>query len=159
MKLNIEKASTPRVSARRLGEVLELMQLLWALDHGLQSTSKRMAVALGVTGPQRLVIRIVGQYPGISAGTLAEILCVHPSTLTGVLRRLESRRTLHRKQDPGDRRRALLTLTDKGRELDALRSGTVEAAVRRGLAKIPRHRLKAAREVLRVLATELKSDT
>jgi DNA-binding MarR family transcriptional regulator len=159
MKLNIEKASTPRVSSRRLGEVLELMQLLWALDHGLQSTSKRMAVTLGITGPQRLVIRIVGQCPGISAGMLADILCVHPSTLTGVLRRLESRKILHRKQDPQDGRRALLSLADKGRALDNLRSGTVEAAVRRGLSKIPPRKIETARDVLRVLATELQSGT
>ncbi len=159
MKLNLKKVSTPRASSRRLGEVLELMQLLWALDHGLQSTSKRMAVTLGITGPQRLVIRIVGQCPGISAGILADILCVHPSTLTGVLRRLELRKILYRKQDPEDGRRALLSLTDKGRTLDILRSGTVEAAVRRGLSKIPPRKIEHARDVLRVLATELQSGT
>ena len=45
--------------ARRLGRVLEFMRVLWAVDHALQSTSKWMEVRLGVTGPQRLVIRIV----------------------------------------------------------------------------------------------------
>ena len=65
------------------------MRLLWAVDHGLQRRSKRMAATLGVTGPQRLVIRIVGRFPGISAGRLASILHLHPSTLTGILRRLE----------------------------------------------------------------------
>lgn len=142
----------------RLGEVLELMRLLWMLDHGLHSTSKRMSRNLGITGPQRLVIRIVGRFPGISAGKLADVLCVHPSTLTGILQRLERRGALHRKQDPHDGRRALLSLTKKGLRFDALRTGTVEAAVRRALTKVAREKIVSAREVLEALRTELSRD-
>src|SRR5437588_8753742 len=93
-----------------LGAVLDFMRLLWAVDHALQSASKRMEVTYGVTGPQRLVVRIVGRFPGIAAGRIAEILHVHPSTLTGILKRLESRSVLHRKADPRDARRALFGL-------------------------------------------------
>ena len=114
------------------------MKLLWAVDHGLQSTSKRMEAKMGVTGPQRLVIRIVGRYPGISAGQLAEIMQLHPSTLTGVLKRLQERGIIERRVDPKDGRRALLGLTARGRELDSLRTGTVEAAVRQALKSVPR---------------------
>src|SRR5258705_7138033 len=83
-----------------LGAVLDFMRLLWAVDHALQSTSKRMESTFGLTGPQRLVVRIVGRFPGIAAGRIAGILHVHPSTLTGVLRRLESRRVLPRRPSP-----------------------------------------------------------
>ena len=34
---------------------------------------------VGLTGPQRLVVRLVGRFPGITAGRLAEILHVHCS--------------------------------------------------------------------------------
>src|SRR5206468_4578402 len=64
-----------------LGAVLDFMRLLWAVDHALQSASKRMEATFGVTGPQRLVVRIVGRFPGIAAGRVAQILHVHPSTL------------------------------------------------------------------------------
>src|SRR5689334_17453862 len=90
-----------------LGEVIEFMRLLWAVDHGLEASSKQMDAQFGVTGPQRLVIRIVGRHPGISAGQIAEILHVHPSTLTGVLGRLVERGIIHRRVDPADARRAL----------------------------------------------------
>ena len=75
----------------KLGKPLEFMRSLWALDHALQSRSKAMAAALGVTGPQRMVVRLVGRFPDIAAGSLAELLMVHPSTLTGIVQRLESR--------------------------------------------------------------------
>jgi len=138
-----------------LGPVLEFMKQLWALDHGLQTVSKRMESRFGITGPQRLVVRIVGRFPGISAGGLAEVLHVHPSTLTGVLRRLEQRGMIVRRSDPKDARRALFGLTPRGRKMDTLRTGTVEQAVRRILARMPEEAAVAER-VLIALAAELQ---
>src|SRR5690242_4101704 len=140
---------------RPLGPVLEFMRALWALDHAFQSASKRMESRLGVTAPQRLVIRIVGRFPGISAGEVAEILHVHPSTLTGVLKRLEGRGVLARRADPSDGRRALLALTQSGRALDRMRDGTVEACVRRVLRTLPPEAAEAARSLAESLAAEL----
>src|SRR5437870_9585463 len=116
----MSEAAKPE-GADQLGPVLEFMKQLWAVDHGLQSVSKRMEASYGITGPQRLVVRIVGRFPGIAAGRVAEILHVHPSTLTGVLRRLEGRGVLQRRTDPRDARRALFMLTARGRKLDMLK--------------------------------------
>ncbi|MFZ5469380.1 MAG: MarR family winged helix-turn-helix transcriptional regulator [Myxococcota bacterium] len=143
--------------AFRLGEVLDFMRLLWAMDHGLHSVSKRMRSALGVTGPQRLAIRIIGRFPGVSAGQIASVLHMHPSTLTGILKRLERGGVVRRRLDPADGRRALFTLTARGKSLDELRAGTVEQAVRRVLQRTPRARLLAAQEVLAAIAQELDS--
>ena len=133
------------------------MRLLWAVTHGLESTSKRMLAELGVTGPQRLVLRIVGQNPQISPGDLAKVLHVHPSSLTGVLQRLVQSKLLLRERDPGDGRRSTLTLRPIGRQINARRAGTVEAAVQRVMASVPADRLRAAEQVLKALATELES--
>ena len=137
-----------------LGAVLDFMRILWALDHALQSASKRMEVSFGLTGPQRLVVRIVGRFPGIAAGRVAGILHVHPSTLTGILTRLEARGMLQRRPDPRDARRALFVLTAKGRKVDTIRTGTVEQAVRRVLAK-DAAKVAAAQEVVAALTEEL----
>jgi DNA-binding MarR family transcriptional regulator len=138
-----------------LPDVLQFMQLLWAVVHGLQRTSKRMTRAVGVTGPQRLVLRVAGLFPGLSAGDLATILHVHPSTLTGVIRRLVARRLLARADDPRDRRRAVLRLTAKGARVNATRRGTVEAAVADALEGVSAERRAAARGVLERLARHL----
>src|ERR1019366_2492668 len=93
-----------------LGPVLDFMRLLWAIEHGLQRMSKRMEGELGITGPQRLVLRVVGQFPGLPAGELAHIVRLHPSTITGILQRLVARGLLERQRDPSDSRRARLRL-------------------------------------------------
>ena len=113
-----------------LDDVLQFMRVLWALVHALQRSSKRMFLAVGVTGPQRLVIRAVGLFPGVSPGELACLLHVHPSTLTGVLRRLVDQRLLERTPHGEDRRAAVLRLTTAGVRVNARRRGTVEQAVR-----------------------------
>jgi DNA-binding MarR family transcriptional regulator len=102
-------AARPR--ARPTGETLQFMQRLWDLVHALAVRSKRMGKTLGVTGPQRLVIRVVGQSPGATASEISDILGLHPSTLTGVLARLEAQRLLQRRTDAADRRRVRFRLT------------------------------------------------
>src|SRR5262245_41388371 len=114
-------------------DVLELMRVIWALDHALHSRSKAMASALGVTGPQRFVLRLVQRTPGISSGALANHIHLHPSTLTGVLQRLERRGLLVRRRDRADARRVLLQLTSKGRRM-LRKKGSVEEVVKRAIA-------------------------
>ena len=139
-------------AATALPDVLRFMQVLWRVVHGLEQASKRMATTHGVTGPQRLVLRLVGLQPGISAGGLAAILHVHPSTLTGVLRRLQAQGMLTRRSDPGDRRRAVIKLTAKGRRVNDVRRGTVEASVDHALRGIPARDRACARRALAAIA-------
>lgn len=139
-------------SVAPLGAALSFMRLLWAVAHGLESTSKRMLAALGVTGPQRLVLRLVGHYGSVSAGELARTLHIHPSSLTGMLRRLEQAGLLRRKRDPADGRRAVLSLTASGKRLNARMEGTVESIVDRALAFVSKGEIRAAERMLQVLA-------
>jgi len=132
------------------------MQLLWAVTHGLESASKRMHAKLGVTGPQRLVLRIVGHHGRISAGTLAEVLHIHPSSLTGLLRRLEQAELVRRESDPFDRRRALIELTRRGVRLNDERHGTIEANIARALSKMSKDKVAGAKAVLRAIAASLE---
>ncbi len=134
---------------------LELLRLIWAVDHGLQKTSKAMGRRWGITGPQRLVVRFVGERPDVSAGDLARILHLDPSTLTGVLRRLEQRGLLRRSADPADARRVRLALTARGRAQQTARAGMIESAVRTTVASLDRRDLAGARTVLGALAEAL----
>lgn len=134
----------------------EFLPLIWALDHALARRSKQMQSRLGVTALQRLVIRRVGRYPGVSPGELAATLHVDPSTLTGVLKRLVRRGWIDRRRDPHDRRRVRLGLTPHGRALDVPDDASVEAAVARALASVRPQAARDARRVLDALVRELE---
>ena len=140
------------------GETLRFMQRLWDLVHALDVRSKRMAKTLGVTGPQRLVIRVLGRPPAMAASDIAETLGMHPSTLTGILRRLEGHRMIERKVDDADRRRARFRLTARGKQIDRERKGTVEVAVRRALGRADASIIGKTSVMLTLLTEELSRD-
>lgn len=135
-----------------LPDVLAFMQGLWAVVHRMERLSKQMAASGGVTGPQRLVLRLIELFPGLSAGDLAALLHLHPSTLTGVLKRLQAQRLIARTADPSDRRRTMLRLTPLGARASALRTGTVEAAVTATFGRASPSEREATRTFLDELA-------
>jgi MarR family transcriptional regulator, organic hydroperoxide resistance regulator len=145
---------TPR-RERALDPVLDFLRLLWSIEHGLQSTSKRMGATMGITGPQRLVLRVVSQYPDISAGELAHVVRLHPSTITGILQRLVAKRLLVRDADFADTRRVRLRIRHRARTFTRRSPGTVEAAVQRILAQAPAAHIAGARAVLASIAEAL----
>ena len=136
-----------------LPEVLAFMQGLWAVVHRMERLSKQMGASVGVTGPQRLVLRMIALFPGLSAGDLAAVLHLHPSTLTGVLRRLEAQALVARTSDPEDRRRTVLRLTRRGARASASTKGTVEGAVAVAFARTGQNHRAATRRFLDQLAT------
>ena len=139
----------------QLEAVLDFMRLLWSVEHGLQRMSKRMEAELGITGPQRLVLRIVGRFPGLSAGELAHIVRLHPSTITGILQRLVIRGLLERKRDPRDSRRIRLRLKPRAVAYTKSSPGTVERAVTEALNRMGASNVRAARRVLAEIAERL----
>ncbi len=141
--------------AERLDPVLVFLRSLWEVDHALARASRDMQRRLGTTGPQFLALRIVEQVPGISAGDLARVLHLHPSSLTGVLRRLGQRGLIRREPHPRDSRRAVLNVTTKGRRVARISPGTVEARTRRALESLASSQLATAREVLGVVARSM----
>jgi DNA-binding MarR family transcriptional regulator len=79
-------------------------------------------------------------------------LHLHPSTLTGVLRRLEAQALVARTADAEDRRRTVLRLTRRGARASASTKGTVEGAVAAAFAQAPNDHRAATRRFLDQLA-------
>jgi DNA-binding MarR family transcriptional regulator len=148
----------PNGSPAKPDPVLDFLRLMWAVDHQLQSVSKRMLVELGLTGPQRLAVRFIGRQPGLAAGELATLLHLDPGTITGILRRLEDAQVITRTRDVADSRRIRLTLTPRGQAINRRRNGTIESAVRRALSSVGDADMRATGRVLKMLAEELGSE-
>ncbi|MBK5256578.1 MAG: winged helix-turn-helix transcriptional regulator [Vicinamibacteria bacterium] len=131
------------------------MRRLWAVDHALQLQSIKMSHHLGITGPQRLVLRLVGRFPGVLAGNLARLLCLHPSTVTGIVNRLEKRGLIQRHTDGVDRRRQRLLVTPRGAELLLAPGGTVESATRSALSTLSSEEIAATLKAFAALELHL----
>jgi len=139
-----------------LDSTLDFLRLLWSIENSLQSSSKRMAASLGITGPQRLALRIVSQFPGISPKQVADLLRLHPSTITGVLQRLVDKGLLTRERHATDGRRAHLRVRPAASKFTRSNKQTVEAAVERALRRMPKTSVRQARKVLSAIIDELR---
>ena len=105
--------------APALDPVLDFMRLLWSIEHGLQRLSKRMEAELGITGPQRLVLRVVGQRLTTTTQQATTSVFVQLE-LNGLARVGTSPLELLRRSVPGYLPANDPTLRDRDRRLDPL---------------------------------------
>ena len=138
-------------------EALAFLGLLRSVERGLRLVSRDVHPSLGLRGSDLVVLRMVGDHPGLSAGDLARLLHLNASSMTGTIERLVQRRLLARSTDPKDRRRDVLALTPTGRRAERQRTGTVESRIERALARLSAGQLAAAAAALQIVARELST--
>ena len=93
--------------------VWSIRRLIRAVYHDSQKISKRY----GLTEPQSAVVRNLYNNGPMSSADLSRNLFVTPSNITGIIDRLEKKQFVERIKKEGDRRVALITLTEAGQEL------------------------------------------
>jgi DNA-binding MarR family transcriptional regulator len=139
-----------------LPEALQFVRLLWQLDHALNKRSRQLLGRVGVTAPQRFLLKVGGMRPGCSPGQLARFLHVTPATVTRVVQRMEAAGFLRREADPDDSRRVRLHLTPKGRKVEERCSGLNESPITAVLEATPRARVEETRRLLGALVEALE---
>ncbi len=78
---------------------------------------KPLLDALDITYPQYLVMNVLWEEDGQPVGAIGERLGLESSTLTPLLKRLETNGFVRRARNPEDERQVLIGLTGKGRAL------------------------------------------
>lgn len=143
------------VSARSRLTAMELLEELWGLDHALDRASMRMLRESGVTGPQRVALRLVTVAGEIGPTELARQMRHHPATITSILNRLERDGYVQRLPSTEDRRRTVIVATPAGRVLGET-SGSIEASVERVLGRTEPDDVAACVRVLAAIADALE---
>ena len=107
----------------RNGDPLQLDNQLcfavYAASHAFNATYKPLLEPLGLTYPQYLVMAVLWEKTGRTVGEIGEKLLLESSTLTPLLKRLETSGYVARVRDVADERRVRVTLTAAGRKLKA----------------------------------------
>ena len=150
MTADLKRAAFP------LEPPLDFLQHLWQLNHALERTSLQMERTLGVTAQQRLFVRCIGKYPGMTASQVALVLHLDRGTVSVGLRRLARKGLVTRRRDPRDNRRVSLGLTSRGRALDRTDPATIEFAVQQLIGKVTPSDLERVKAVLRRLSEDLE---
>jgi DNA-binding MarR family transcriptional regulator len=118
-------------------------RLLGALDDELE--------ALGLSAGEVNLLACLAEAAPQTAGALGAATGQRPSTLTGVLDRLERGGLVKRTQNPADRRSTLVSLTANGLEA----AGHVAAAFERVAARLPEDTAADAQRLLAAVERHL----
>jgi DNA-binding MarR family transcriptional regulator len=122
------------------------------LMHRVASVHAPEFVGVGVTMSQAKVLYLVQAEPDIRMSDLAARLGVTLPSISGVVDRLVDQRFLTRRDDPADRRQALVHITDAGAsELELFRELNARQ-VRNLLARLALDDLAVVERALNVLA-------
>ena len=97
-----------------------IQDLVWSIRRLVRAVyldSQKISKRYGLTGPQSAVVRNLYNNGSMSSADLSRNLFVTPSNITGIIDRLEKKLLVERIKKEGDRRVALINLTDTGKEL------------------------------------------
>lgn len=93
--------------------------LVYRLEHRLMEIYKPLLKPLGLTYPQYLALLILWEKDGMPVAALAEKLHLDTGTVSPLLKRMEKAGLVTRTRNPEDERSVLVTLTKKGKEMEA----------------------------------------
>ncbi|MGA2518267.1 MAG: MarR family transcriptional regulator [Thermodesulfobacteriota bacterium] len=97
--------------------ISEIMQSLRRIFKAIQDYSHEVSEKFGITGPQLWALKTIFQNESLSLSDLSERMYLHPSTITGVIDRLEKKGYVTRNRDRVDRRVIYVQLTAQGKKL------------------------------------------
>ena len=97
--------------------IKEIVGSIRKLVRAVYLDSQKMSRQFGLTGQQSLVLRLLLNGGSMSSADLSRLMYVTPSNITGIIDRLEKKGLVARTRKEGDRRVALINLTDAGYKL------------------------------------------
>ncbi len=121
--------------------VSETMLSLRRIIKSLQDYSQTVSSHFGITGPQLWVLKTIYQNGSLSLGELSRRMFINPSTITGVVDRLEKKKYVLRVRNEKDRRVVKVQLTPKGNRLVKRSPNPIQGKMIYGLRKLKKNEL------------------
>jgi DNA-binding MarR family transcriptional regulator len=131
--------------------IFETMQSLRRIFKALQNYSHEVSNQYGITGPQLWVLKTVLRNGSLPLGELSQKMYLHPSTISGVVDRLEKKGYVSRDRDQEDRRVVMVQLTPKGKRLVKRAPNPVQGKMIYGLRQMRKEKLDFIHESVQTL--------
>lgn len=137
--------------------ISEIMQALRRIFKSIHDYSHEVSNKFGITGPQLWALKTISQNGSLPLGELSEKMYLHPSTITGVVDRLEKKGYVVRDRGEKDRRVVMVQLTAKGERLVRKAPNPVQGKMIYGLRKLKKDELNSIYDSIRKLVEVIKA--
>jgi MarR family transcriptional regulator, organic hydroperoxide resistance regulator len=130
----------PRITRDEV--ISDTVQALRRVFKAIQDYSQDVSDRLGITGPQLWALKTVFQTDGLSQTELSKKMYLHPSTVSGVVDRLENKGYVVRDRGIQDRRVIKVRLTAEGKNLAKKAPNPAQGKLIHGLRKLKKAELE-----------------
>lgn len=127
--------------------------IIWYLRRLVQAGdlfSKELDRLHRVSQPQLSCVIALKEYGPLSLSKLAKYTLVNPSTITGIIDRLEQKGLVSRERSHADRRVVTIKLTEAGEDLAASAPPPIPSSIAKGLKRLS---TEERQHIVRCLAT------
>jgi DNA-binding MarR family transcriptional regulator len=116
---------------------LRILQSLRRIIRAIDIHSHRLAHVHNITGPQLGCLLAVKESGPLTSGSVARKIYLSPSTVVGIIDRLEKKGLVTRTRDNRDRRQVYVTITPKGEGLIADTPALMQETLAKAILQLP----------------------
>ncbi|MFC1783906.1 MarR family winged helix-turn-helix transcriptional regulator [Planctomycetota bacterium] len=127
---------------------LRVLQALRQIIRAVDLHSRQLLRQHKITGPQLIILLTVEKYELVTVSELAGHIHLSPSTVIGILDRLETKGFIRRERDPRDRRLVQVSLTEQGKVLASNAPSPLQGTLAEAMDKLPETELLLIAESL-----------
>jgi len=140
----------PRPVARNVA-IAEIMQSLRRIFKAIQDYFQEISKKYGITGPQLWALKTIAANGNLSLGELSKKMYLHPSTISGVVDRLEKKGFVVRDRGQEDRRVVKVQLTPQGKKIVAKAPNPIQGKMIYGLNRLKKRELTSIYDAVKEL--------
>lgn len=146
MNATFRKAAAPP----RAKVIEEIMDNLRRVFKAINDRSKRAERVAGLTGPQLWALKVLDEHAPMRVSDLAARMYLHPSTVVGILDRLEGKGLAQRLKQQQDRRAVDVQLTMEGAALVKAMPTAAQEMLLSGLERLSERKLRTVARGLEI---------
>ncbi|MHC4164053.1 MAG: MarR family winged helix-turn-helix transcriptional regulator [Planctomycetota bacterium] len=116
---------------------LRVVQALRRIIRAVDLHSRKLSALHQITGPQLVCLLTIDEFAPITLSALAREVHLSPSTVLGIIDRLEVKGLVRRERDLKDRRLLQISLTGPGRDLIANAPSPLQDTLAHAMSELP----------------------
>lgn len=116
---------------------LRVIQALRQVIRAVDIYSRHLFTQHNITGPQLITLLTVEKEEPVTASAIASLIHLSPSTVIGILDRLEMKGLIRRDRDLKDRRLVWISLTEEGKDLANFAPSPLQDSLAEAIGKLP----------------------
>ena len=116
---------------------LRVLRALRRIMRAVDVYSRKLIAEHNITGPQLVCLSHIVKGKRVILSRLSRGMYMSPSTVNGILDRLEVKRLIRRERKDRDRRKVIVTATDEGREIAARAPSSLQDKLANAMLRLP----------------------